>query len=81
MYYGRCANGEFTIFAKTIMHPVYPPNVCITIVFDFSWDYGNSLQDPENINSLSVQVLDNKNANSIKNCICSLFRKKNISCF
>ena len=28
----------FTIPKQTIMCFVYPPKLCITIVFDFSWD-------------------------------------------
>ena len=32
----------FTIFTWTIMHLVYPPKLCITIVFDFSWDDCNN---------------------------------------
>ena len=28
----------FTIPKQTIMYFVYPPKLCITIVFDFSWD-------------------------------------------
>ena len=32
----------FTFFTQTIMHLVYPPKLCITIVFDFSWDDCNT---------------------------------------
>ena len=31
-----------TIFTEPIMHPVYYPKFCITIVFDFSWDDCNT---------------------------------------
>ena len=37
----------FTIFTQTIMHLVYPPKLCITIVFDFSWDDCNTLENLE----------------------------------
>ena len=37
----------FTIFTQTIMHLVYPPKLCITIVFDFSWDDCNVLENLE----------------------------------
>ena len=44
----------FTIFTYTIMHLVYPPppqqqqkKLCITIVFDFSWDNSNTLDNLE----------------------------------
>ena len=37
----------FTIFTWTIMHLVYPPKLCITIVFDFSWDDCNTLENLE----------------------------------
>ena len=30
--------GVFTIFNETIMHLVYPPKLCTTIVLDFVWD-------------------------------------------
>ena len=32
----------FTFFTQTITHLVYPPKLCITIVFDFSWDDCNT---------------------------------------
>ena len=35
----------FTIFTQTKMHLVYPPKLCITIVFDFSWDDCNTLDN------------------------------------
>ena len=31
-----------TIFTEPIMHPFYPPKVCITIVFSFLWDDCNT---------------------------------------
>ena len=38
----------FTIFTDpTIMHLVYPPKLCITIVSDFSWDNCNALENLE----------------------------------
>ena len=36
-----------TIFTEPIMHPVYPPKLCITIVFDFSWDDCNNQEKLE----------------------------------
>ena len=37
----------FTIFTWTIMHLVYPPKLCITIVSDFCWDNCNALENLE----------------------------------
>ena len=37
----------FTIFTWTIMHLVYPPKLCITIAFVFSWDDCNTLENLE----------------------------------
>ena len=34
------------------MHLVYPPKLCITIVFDFSWDACNT---PENLETMVMQ--------------------------
>ena len=32
----------FTVFTETIIHLVYPPKFCITLVFHFSWDDCNT---------------------------------------
>ena len=32
-----------------MMHPVYPSKLCLTIVFDFSWDYCNTLEKLETV--------------------------------
>ena len=48
----------FTIFTYTIMHLVYPPKHCITIVFDFSWDDCNTL---ENLETLVMQNCEGEN--------------------
>ena len=48
----------FTIFTQTIMHLVYPPKLCITIVFDFSWDDCNTL---ENLETLVMQNSEGEN--------------------
>ena len=37
----------FTIFTYTLMHPVYPPKLCLTIVLDFSWGDCNTLEKLE----------------------------------
>ena len=37
----------FTIPKQTIMYFGYPPKLCITIVFDFSWDNSNTLDNLE----------------------------------
>ena len=47
----------FTIFTYTIMHLVYPPKLFITIVFDFSWDNSNTL---DNLETMVVQNLGGK---------------------
>ena len=48
----------FTIFTWTIMHLVYAPKLCITIVFDFSWDDCNTL---ENLETLVMQNSEGEN--------------------
>ena len=48
----------FTIFTQTIMHLVYPPKLCITIVFDFSWDDCNTL---ESLKTLVMQNCEGEN--------------------
>ena len=48
----------FTIFTQTIMHLVYPPKLCITIVFDFSWDDCNTL---ENLERMVMQNSEGEN--------------------
>ena len=48
----------FTIFTQTIMHLVCPPKLGITIVFDFSWDDCNTL---ENLETLVMQHSEGEN--------------------
>ena len=48
----------FTIFTQTIMHLVYPPKLCITIVFDFFW---NDCNTPENLETMVTQNSEGEN--------------------
>ena len=51
---GKELKFEFTIFTETIMHLVYLPKFCITIVFDFSSDDFNT---PEKTETKAMQNL------------------------
>ena len=52
----------FTIFTQTVMRLVYPPKLCITIVFDFSWDDCNTLE------SLETMVMQNSEGENKVHC-------------
>ena len=47
------------------MHLVYPPKLCITIVFDFSWDDCNTL---ENLETMVMQNSEGENKVHYKRC-------------
>ena len=45
----RKLNSQFAFFTYTIMHPVYPPKVCITVVSNFSWVLQSSQEKSKTI--------------------------------